>query len=317
MEVWQKVTIGALTAAVVALGGFSMGYSRGRAGAGLPRPAAGTERGFAIVRDAFGEIRSSAVHPPADGALARGAIRGMIRTLKQNDDPYALFYSPSGYKSFQELTSGRFSGIGVWLKKKRGRLEIVSVLPSTPALRAGLRRGDVLITVGGRSVEEMTVDEAVGRIKGRSGSKVALGVIRDGVLLGFEISRRSIELPNLVARVTKGELGYIRLLGFARGAGEQLRAEVGDLTEKGVEGIILDLRDNGGGLFSEGIDVASVFLDGGRIVTYRARSEPERVYRAEREAFDMIPLVVLVNEGTASASEIVAGALHDRNRAIL
>jgi carboxyl-terminal processing protease len=317
MEVWQKVTIGALTAAVVALGGFSMGYSRGRAGAGLPRPAAGTERGFAIVRDAFGEIRSSAVHPPADGALARGAIRGMIRTLKQNDDPYALFYSPSGYKSFQELTSGRFSGIGVWLKKKRGRLEIVSVLPSTPALRAGLRRGDVLITVGGRSVEEMTVDEAVGRIKGRSGSKVALGVIRDGVLLGFEIRRRSIELPNLVARVTKGELGYIRLLGFARGAGEQLRAEVGDLTEKGVEGIILDLRDNGGGLFSEGIDVASVFLDGGRIVTYRARSEPERVYRAEREAFDMIPLVVLVNEGTASASEIVAGALHDRNRAIL
>jgi carboxyl-terminal processing protease len=317
MEVWQKVTIGALTAVVLALGGFSMGYSRGRAGAGLPRPAPGTERGFAVVHDAFGEIRSSAVHPPADRALARGAIRGMIRTLKQNDDPYALFYSPSGYKSFQELTSGRFSGIGVWLKKKRGRLEIVSVLPSTPALRAGLRRGDVLITVGGRSVEEMTVDEAVGRIKGRSGSTVALGVIRDGVLLGFEIRRRSIELPNLVARVTNGELGYIRLLGFARGAGEQLRAEVDELTEEGVEGIILDLRDNGGGLFSEGIDVASVFLDGGRIVTYRARSEPERVYRAERKAFDSIPLVVLVNEGTASASEIVAGALQDRDRAIL
>jgi carboxyl-terminal processing protease len=317
MEVWQRVTIGALTAVVLALGAFSMGYSRGSAGAGLQPPAPGAERGFAVVRDAFGEIRSSAVHPPADRALARGAIRGMIRTLKLNEDPYALFYSPSGYKSFQELTSGRFSGIGVWLKKKRGRLEIVSVLPSTPALRAGLRRGDVLITVGGRSVEEMTVDEAVGRIKGRSGSKVAIGVIRDGVLLGFEIRRRSIELPNLVTRVTEGELGYIRLLGFARGAGEQLREEVGELNEEGVEGIILDLRDNGGGLFSEGIDVASVFLDGGRIVTYRARSEPERVYRAEREAFDSIPLVVLVNEGTASASEIVAGALQDRDRAIL
>jgi carboxyl-terminal processing protease len=106
-------------------------------------------------------------------------------------------------------------------------------------------------------------------------------------------------------------------LGFARGAGEQLREKVAELTQRGAEGIVLDLRDNGGGLFSEGIDVASVFIDDGTIVSYKARSRPERVYEARGNAFESLPLVVLVNEGTASASEIVAGALQDRERAIV
>jgi carboxyl-terminal processing protease len=180
-----------------------------------------------------------------------------------------------------------------------------------------LRRGDVVETVSGRSVDDMSVDEAVTLIKGRAGTDVRLGVARSGESLAFSITRRSIELPNLVSRVTSEDLGYIRLLGFARGAGGQLRAEVSELTREGAEGIVLDLRDNGGGLFSEGIDVASVFLDQGRIVSYKARSQQEKVYRASGDAFESVPLVVLVNEGTASASEIVAGALQDRDRAIL
>jgi carboxyl-terminal processing protease len=318
MDRWHKVIVGALLALVLGVATFSMGYSVGHNGKALERsgrfPSGG---GLGVIREAYEEIRSSAVQPPADGTLARGAVRGMIHALKQKDDPYALFYTPRGYKSFQELTSGRFSGIGVWLKRKAGRLEIVSVLPSTPALQAGLQRRDVVLTVEGRSVEDMTVDQAVARIKGRPGTKVSIGVSRAGIPLSFEIKRRSIQLPNLVARVTAQQLGYIRLLGFARGAGSQLRSEVADLTAGGVEGIVLDLRDNGGGLFSEGIDVASVFIEDGEVVTYQARSEPERVYRADGDAFGNIPLVVLVNEGTASASEIVAGALQDRDRAIV
>jgi carboxyl-terminal processing protease len=137
------------------------------------------------------------------------------------------------------------------------------------------------------------------------------------VPLSFEVTRRSIELPNLIARVTPDRIGYIRLLRFARGAGSELRSEVAQLTHEGVDGLVLDLRDNGGGLFSEGIDVASVFIDDGKIVTYRSRSEDDRVYSAEGRAFADLPLVVLVNEGTASASEIVAGALQDSDRAIL
>ena len=296
---------------------FLLGYSVGHR---APEPAAGgsgRSDGLRIVSEAFDRIQGAAVDPPADRALARGAIRGMVRVLNEDRDPYALFYSPDGYESFQELTSGRFSGIGVWLKQKGTALEIVSVLPSTPARSAGLRKGDVVETVDGRSVDEMTVDEAVARIKGRPGTDVTLGVTRGGDLQAFTITRRSIELPNLVSRLTDEQLGYVRLLGFARGAGGQLRSEVSELTQKGAEGIVLDLRDNGGGLFSEGIDVASVFIDDGTIVSYKARSEPEKVYEARGEAFESIPLVVLVNEGTASASEIVAGALQDRDRAIL
>jgi carboxyl-terminal processing protease len=163
----------------------------------------------------------------------------------------------------------------------------------------------------------MSVEQAVAQIKGRPGTEVALAVVRNGAALHFDITRRSLELPNLVAKVAGENLGYIQVLGFARGAGRQLRSEVADLMRRGVNGIVLDLRDNGGGLFTEGIDVASVFLEEGKIVTYKARSETRQVYRASGDAFENVPLVVLVNEGTASASEIVAGALQDRDRAIL
>jgi carboxyl-terminal processing protease len=135
--------------------------------------------------------------------------------------------------------------------------------------------------------------------------------------VSFDITRETIELPNLIANRTPEGLGYIRLFGFSRGAGEQLRSEVEDLTEAGAEGIILDLRDNGGGLFSEGVSVASVFIEEGEIVSYKERSEPEVVYDAQGDAFEDVPLVVLVNEGTASASEIVTGALQDTNRAVV
>jgi carboxyl-terminal processing protease len=135
--------------------------------------------------------------------------------------------------------------------------------------------------------------------------------------VSFDITRETIELPNLIANRTAEGLGYVRLFGFSRGAGEQLRKEVAELTESGAEGIILDLRDNGGGLFSEGVSVASVFIEEGEVVSYKERSEPKVSYDAEGEAFEDVPLVVLVNEGTASASEIVTGALQDTNRAVV
>ena len=317
MEGWQKVAIAVLSALALGLATFSVGYSVGRRGLGGGDGAQADARGLDLVEEAFGEIRESAVDPPHTATLARGAVKGMIRTLQSKDDPYALFYSPSGYESFQDLTSGHFSGIGVWLKKERGRLEVGSVLPSTPAMEAGLRRGDVLLSINGEAAGDMTVEQAVALIKGRPGTQVALAVGRDGAPIEFAITRRSLEWPNLVAKVSGENLGYIRVLGFARGAGRQLASEVGDLVARGVDGIVLDLRDNGGGLFSEGIDVASVFLEDGKIVSYKARSQPWQVYRASGEAFENVPLVVLVNSGTASASEIVAGALQDRDRAIL
>jgi carboxyl-terminal processing protease len=320
MERWQRYLILGTAAVVAAFAVFSAGFALGKKG-GDEQILITTDEvsgdGLKLVQEAFDRIMSSAVESPDPGALARGAIKGMVDVLQKSDDPYAFFYSPSGYKSLRELTTGKFSGIGVWLKVKDGKLEIVSVLPSTPAHDSGLRRGDTIRSIDGDEVGEMTTDEAVALIKGPEGTEVDLGIIRAGASLSFSITRAKIELPNLQGRLTRQNLGYIRLLGFARKAGDQLRDEVEGLTDKGAEGIVLDLRDNGGGLFSEAINVASVFIENGEIVTYRDNKNDDVIYDAEGEAFEDVPLVVLVNEGTASASEIVAGALKDRDRAVI
>ncbi len=320
MELWRRVFLAVAGVVALALTAFFLGYSL----AGISPPA-GSRRGdgaagerFDVIRDAYDKIRSASVEPPGEGDLAHGAIRGMVDVLKDSKDPYALFYSPKGYRSFQELTTGRFSGIGVWLKTKRGRLEIVSVLPSTPALEAGVRRSDIIESIDGKAVEGLPIDEAVALIKGPEGTEVALEVERGGDRLSLSIEREPIEFPNVVSRYNDSQnLGYLRLFGFAHGAGRQVRNEVLEFKNDGVEGLVLDLRDNGGGLFSEAIDVASVFIENGQIVSYRHRSEPEVVYDARGDAFQNLPIVVLVNEGTASASEIVAGALQDRHRALV
>jgi carboxyl-terminal processing protease len=241
----------------------------------------------------------------------------MVEVLKDSEDPYAFFYTPRGYRSFQELTTGKFSGIGVWLKQKGPNLEIVSVLPGTPAVSSGLHRGDVIREIDGAAVTDMTSDDAVARIKGPEGSEVTLSIERDGSIEDITLTRAEIELPNLISKSIDEDLGLIRLFGFARGAGDQVRDEVRDLVDEGVKGVVLDLRDNGGGLFSEAVEVASAFIENGEIVTYKSRAEDDVVYDAEGDAFEKLPLVVLVNEGTASASEIVAGALQDRDRAMV
>ena len=324
MSVSRKLLFAVLAAFSVGLTTFAAGYLA--AGGPQQSDAEGDVslgrdvepgQGLEVIADAFEQIRGSAVNPPSEQALVHGALRGMIKVLKKKDDPYALFYTPNGYKSVRELTTGRFSGIGVWVKLQGDELEIVSVLPSTPALKAGLKRGDVIESIDGTPVSGMTSDEAVARIKGPEGSNVNLVVRRNDAMLDFSLTRADIELPNLQARMTADGFGYIRLLGFARGAGEQVRGEVEDLVDHGAKGVILDLRDNGGGLFSEAVDVASVFIEDGDVVIYKERSNDDVVYEAEGDAFEDIPTVVLVNEGTASASEIVAGALQDSERAIV
>jgi carboxyl-terminal processing protease len=320
MERWQKLAVAVICVIAMALATFAAGFALGDDTDRSPISLLGGGRETSAtdtIGRAIEEIQASSVDPLGERALARAAIRGIVRALKRADDPYASFYSPTGYKAFQQYTRGHFSGIGVWLKKRHQELEIISVLPGTPAVDAGLSRGDVISRVDGVAVDSLSVDDAVARIKGPAGSRVTLEIRRTGEVLERTLTRRSIDLPNVVARLNGGDIGYIRLFGFARGAGSQVRARVHDLTEEGAEGLVLDLRDNGGGLFSEAIDVASVFIEDGDIVTYRESSEPDRVYEAEGEAFNQVPLVVLVNEGTASASEIVAGALQDRDRAIL
>ena len=327
MTGWQKPIFAVLMACVAAASLFAAGFWVGK-GRQVRIPVfsdvdVGGEggegyegNGNKIISEAYKRIVTSAVDAPDEKALVRGAIKGMVEVLNDSGDPYALFYGAKSFREFQELTTGKFSGIGVWLDVKDGDLIVLSVLPNSPALEVGLRPGDLIETIDGEPVARMTTDEAIARIKGKSGTDVTITVSREVEDVSFDITRASIEFPNLRSELSADDIGYINLVGFARGAGEQLHDEVDSLLDQGAAGIVLDMRDNGGGLFDESIEVASVFLEEGVVTTYRSPDD-EIEYEAEGDAFEDVPLVVLVNENTASASEIVAGALQDNDRAIV
>ena len=327
MTGWQKPIFAVLMACLAASSLFAAGFWVGK-GRQIRVPVyseidvgdgGATEydgNGNKIISEAYKRIVTSSLDAPDEKVLVRGAIKGMVEVLKDSGDPYALFYGARSFREFQELTTGEFSGIGVWLDVKDGDLVVLSVLPNSPALEVGLQPGDVIETIDGEPVTKMTTDEAIARIKGKSGTDVGITLSRKTEELEFEITRAAIEFPNLRSQLTDDDIGYINLVGFARGAGEQLHDEVDSLLGQGAEGIVLDMRDNGGGLFDESIEVASVFLEDGVITTYRSPDD-EIEYEAKGDAFEDVPLVVLVNGNTASASEIVAGALQDNDRAIV
>lgn len=319
MERWQKGVIAALAALSVILLSFGIGYAVASRSGGRGTITVDTaNEGFGLVRQAYQQILTAAVDPPSIDELAEGAVRGMVKVLRDSDDPYAAFYSPKGYEQFRELTTGRFSGIGVWLDVKKGELIVQAVLEGTPAEEAGLQEGDIVAEIEGDEVGKLnraTVDQAVARIKGPEGTEVDLTIERDGSSKVYTITRREIELPAL-SKTLDEDVGVIRLVTFSEGVGDQVKDAVEQLRSDGAEGIVLDLRDNGGGLFAEAINVASVFMEEGTVVIYKEKDE-EVPYEAKGDAFEDIPLVVLVNGGSASASEIVTGALQDSHRAVI
>lgn len=312
MERDLKVIAGMAAFVLVGLGGFTLGAYMAADSDALTIFGS-SDDGFDAVEEAFNEIRERSVNPPSETDLARAAIEAMLEEVKKSDD-YALYYDQKDFQTFLDYSSGSFSGIGVTMSEGTNRLTILSVIPGTPADEAGLRRGDVLQTVDGRPVSEMTSEEAIGRVKGPAGTEVSITVLRDGEEIGFDLTRAEIAFPNLRGRLVQGDIGYVQLYTFAGGAGSDLRDKVEELRAAGARGIVLDLRDNGGGLLSEAIEVASVFIEEGEIVTYREESSEDLVYEAEGDAFEELPVVVLVNGGTASASEIAANALQDRGR---
>jgi carboxyl-terminal processing protease len=269
-----------------------------------------------VLDEAFATIIARSADPPDVDELETGSVRGMVEVLKETDD-YARFYTPEDYNDFLDYAAGSFEGIGVILGERNQEFVILTVLPSTPAAESGLKPGDVISQVDGTSVDGMSSEEVVGRVKGPDGTDVTVTVQRDDREIDFEITRAAIDLPNVTSKVVREEIGYVRLFGFGRNAGDQLRKEVELLLDDGAEGIVLDMRDNGGGLFSESIEVASVFIEDGEIVSFKERGSPEVDYDAEGDAFEDLPLVVLINGNSASATEIVAGAVKAEDRADL
>lgn len=260
-------------------------------------------------------LEADALRPPKDGELASGAVTGMLETL---DDPYARYYDESAFDDLNASLEGGFSGIGVVLEELPEGVTVVSVLEDSPAAKAGVEEGERIISIDGESVEDLPIDAIVERVKGEEGTDVVLGF--EGGPEGrreLRMTRELIELPNVDAERMEDGTGYIRMRQFTSGVGERIRASVNDLIEDGAPGIVLDLRGNPGGLLNEAVNVASVFIEEGTVVEVKDRENPRRAYRAKGDAIEGIPLVVLVNKGSASASEIVAGAIQDAERGTL
>jgi carboxyl-terminal processing protease len=245
--------------------------------------------------------------------------KGLVAMVASLDDPYSHYYSPSDYRTFLNQSNPHFGGIGVDVSQDPRGLRVVDVFPGLPAAKAGLRHGDVIVRVGSRSLTGRSAEFASALIRGPVGSRVRLTVMRGSQSLTFSIVRANVVVPVASGKIVTYhgvKVGYLQFTSFTSGSGNQLRGDVRRVLREGAKGLILDLRENGGGLLAEAVNVASIFLPDGTIVTTRGRSQPTQVYRAKGNAIaPKIPMVVLVDRDTASSAEIVTGALKDRGRA--
>lgn len=246
--------------------------------------------------------------------LATGAIKGLLGTL----DPYTEYFEPEELQSFTTNLEGKFGGIGVQITRADKGIAIEAVFPNSPAEKAGLKVGDRIISADGKDITGMAVSKAAEIIRGEPGTQVILSVQRDGAPepLLFSITREEINLNSVSTKVLEDGVGYIRLATFAEGSGKDVAEAVKSLKQKGSRGIILDLRDNPGGLLSEAVAVGGAFIPKGPIVYIVERDGKRQAFNSE-SGVGPIPLVVLVNSQSASASEIVAGAIQDTGAGVL
>ncbi|HEY6197105.1 MAG TPA: S41 family peptidase [Candidatus Binatia bacterium] len=251
--------------------------------------------------------------------LITGAINGMLSSL----DPHSAFLTPDLYKDLQMDTQGRFGGLGIEITIKNGVLTVVSPIEDTPAYKAGVKAGDQIIKIEDEFTKDMTLVDAVKKMRGNKGTKITISVKREGIaeLLNFNLVRDTIRVQSVRSRVLEEGYGYVRLAQFQERTDRDLQKSLETLSKEkgGLKGLVLDLRNNPGGLLTQAVRVSDMFLDSGMIVYTEGRLESQKQkYFAHKEGtWSNFPIVVLVNGGSASASEIVAGALQDHKRAVI
>lgn len=248
------------------------------------------------------------------------AYTALRQALRQLNDPYTRFMNPQQYEALTSQTSGELSGVGIRLKADEGTgaITVVEPIPNSPASRAGVQTGDRILAVDGTSTRGMTVQDVSERIRGQVGSPIVIRLQRQTREFELTLTRARIEVPNVFHSVKQergSRIGYIRLTEFSAHAAEQMRKAIEDLTRQNVEGFVLDLRGNPGGLLQASIDISRLWLDAGPIVRTVDRVGGREVMSANHTALTRLPLVVLVDNGSASSSEILTGALQDNNRA--
>jgi carboxyl-terminal processing protease len=307
-------------AALCALIALVVGLWLGGHPESLPGPVrdAFVQEDRALRAEIIDSIRDNFYKPVNEKRLDDASLKGIVESL---DDPYSHYLTPKEAKQFNESVSGHFEGVGMNVEQDRRGLRVLRVFEGSPAEDAGIRRGDFILGVNGRSIAGVNSEVATSRIKGPAGTNVSLRVFTPGEDRDrtVKVKRERIEVPVARGRIVERdgrEIGVLELLSFSSGAHGLVRRELDKLLRRDAEAIVLDLRGNGGGLLSEAVLVSSIFVEDGEIVSVRGRNRPERTQDAEGDAIDeKIPVVVLVDGGSASASEIVTGALRDQGRA--
>ena len=253
-------------------------------------------------------IQARYVNAPNTTALIDGAIDGMVASL---DDPHSVYMPPSMFKELRQHTEGSFGGIGVTMGFKDNVVRIISVLEGTPGETAGLRAGDEILAVDGTPTSALQNEEVALRIRGEAGTQVVLRILRDGTEQDYTITRDVIQVPSVRGVMVEGTtMGYIRIGSFAEHTGDEFTSEMNRLAGSGMTSLIIDLRSNPGGLITSCVAVAEQVVPAGTIVSVIDRDGGEEVYRSSLAA-RKYPIVVLIDENSASASEILAGALQD------
>jgi carboxyl-terminal processing protease len=270
--------------------------------------------------EVFGRIKKDYVEQVDDKTLLESAIRGMLAGL----DPHSTYLTPDEYKELQEGTTGEFGGLGIEVGVEDGFIKVIAPIDDTPAARGGIRPGDLIVRLDERPVKGMDLSEAVSLMRGKPGSKITLTIMREGKdkPIKVELVRDLIHVVSVKSRLLEPGFGYVRVTQFQSHTADDLVKAVAKLTgdNKGrLQGLVLDLRNNPGGVLSSAVSVSDAFLSGGLIVYTEGREQDSRQeFKAgPDDVLTGAPIVVLVNEGSASASEIVAGALQDHKRAVI
>jgi carboxyl-terminal processing protease len=285
---------------------------------------------YGVFVDAVEQVEANYVRPVSRRELLESALKGML----QNLDPHSSFINMTEWKQFKRQIEGRFGGIGiqVGMDPELNRLKVIAPMVGTPAYESGVLAGDLIMEIDGQSTEGMSPDKAVEVLTGRPGTEVKLAVLHEGdeKPVTLTMTRAIIDVPSVLGDTHKADdqwdflidkdkkIGYIRITSFIQNTTEELKKALDVLKAEGMKGLILDLRDNPGGLLGAAVEVSDLFVDEGLIVSTKGRNTVSKTYEAQREGtFDGFPMVILVNQNSASAAEIVSACLQDHDRAVV
>ena len=270
-----------------------------------------------LFSDVLETLNNEYVDQVDENKVLDAAINGMLQSL----DPYSSYMSPENFRNMNAETKGEFGGLGIEITMQAGLVKVISPIEGTPADKAGIKAGDFIIRINDTQVKGLNLFEAVSMMRGKVGTKINLVIRRENVddELKFTLTRGIIKIREVSAEVKLNSIGYIRLRAFNQKSHSQLKEKIKSFKSKRLNGYILDLRNNPGGLLSQAIKISDMFLDSGEIVSTRGRDKTDiKIFNAKKgDIINGLPLIVLINKGSASASEIVSGALKDHKRAII